>query len=179
MVKLAGIGAALAGGAGLGKMIVDSSPMLKAMLKLLNVGVMLILRPIGDFIGFMLRPLLLQFVTKVAIPAYKSGSKLAKEWGTKIGKVLLLMFTNPEQFLSLAVVNPLLQALAKMAAGLDRRLRVFMVQMNPLMKIKKKSNKIRLQQNNLLGNLQGQIKPFRKNIQDYSMTQKLDLQVVY
>ena len=133
MVKLAGIGAALAGGAGLGKMIVDSSPMLKAMLKLLNVGVMLILRPIGDFIGFMLRPLLLQFVTKVAIPAYKSGSKLAKEWGTKIGKVLLLMFTNPEQFLSLAVVNPLLQALAKMAAGLDRRLRVFMVQMNPLM----------------------------------------------
>ena len=54
---------------------------------------MLILRPIGDFIGFMLRPLLLHFVKKVAIPAYKSGSKLAKEWGDKAGKVLMDLFT--------------------------------------------------------------------------------------
>ena len=107
LVKLAGIGAALAGGAGLGKMIVDSSPMLKSMLKLLNVGVMLILRPIGDFVGFMLRPLLLEFVKKVAIPAYKSGSKLAKEWGDKAGKAMVMMFTDMPAFLQMAILDPI------------------------------------------------------------------------
>jgi hypothetical protein len=111
LVKLAGIGAALAGGAGLGKMIVDSSPMLKSMLKLLNVGVMLILRPIGDFIGFMLRPLLLHFVKEVAIPAYKKGAGLAKEWGTKMGKIILLLFTNPIAFLKGAILDPLMGSL--------------------------------------------------------------------
>ena len=112
-VKLAGIGAALAGGAGLAKMVIDSSPMLKAMLKLLNVGVMLILRPIGDFIGFMLRPLLLHFVRKVAIPAYRSGSKLAKELGPKMGKALLLLFTDLPGFFDLAIVNPIRASIDK------------------------------------------------------------------
>ena len=132
LVKLAGIGAALAGGAGLGKMIVDSSPMLKAMLKLLNVGVMLILRPIGDFIGFMLRPLLLKFVTKVAIPAYKQGAGLAKEWGTKMSKVLLLLFTNPQEFLKGAVIDPLLGSLAKMGANIQRKLMEIAAYVNPM-----------------------------------------------
>jgi hypothetical protein len=83
------------------------------MLKLLNVGVMLILRPIGDFIGFMLRPLLLHFVKKVAIPAYKSGSKLAKEWGDKAGKVLMDLFTQPAVFMEKAIVNPIKGELEK------------------------------------------------------------------
>ena len=135
LVKLAGIGAALAGGAGLGKMIVDSSPMLKAMLKLLNVGVMLILRPIGDFIGFMLRPLLLHFVTKVAIPAYKNGSKLAKEWGDKAGKVLLDLFTDPETFMLKAIINPLKgegeKTMNAIAAQFEKLAVVMMYLLNP------------------------------------------------
>jgi hypothetical protein len=94
-VKLAGIAAGIAGAAGFGKMIIDSSPVLKAMLKLLNVGIMLILRPIGDFIGFMLRPLLIEFVRKVAIPAYRSGASLAKKWGTAFGAALLNFFVDP------------------------------------------------------------------------------------
>ena len=130
-MKLIGIGAALGGAAGLGKMIIDSSPMLKSMMKLLNMGIMLILRPIGDFIGFMLRPLLIKFVTEVAVPAYKSGAKMAKEWGTKIGKVLLLLFTNPDQFLKGTLIDPLLGSLAKMFAGLNRRLQQVGVMLNP------------------------------------------------
>ena len=130
-MKLIGIGAALGGAAGLGKMIIDSSPMLKSMMKLLNMGIMLILRPIGDFIGFMLRPLLIKFVTEVAVPAYKSGAKMAKEWGTKIGKVLLLLFTNPDKFLKGTIIDPLLGSLAKMFAGLNRRLQQLGVMLNP------------------------------------------------
>ena len=123
LVKLAGIGAALAGGAGLGKMIVDSSPMLKSMLKLLNVGVMLILRPIGDFIGFMLRPLLLEFVKKVAVPAYKSGSKLAKEWGDKAGKAMVMMFTDMPAFLQGAILDPIQASLEKTWVGIVKALK--------------------------------------------------------
>ena len=108
-VKIMGIVAGLAGAAGLGKMIIDSSPVLKAMLKLLNVGVMLILRPIGDFIGFMLRPLLIEFVKKVAIPAYRQGSKFARDWGTGLGKGLLTLLTNPAKFLFDAIVYPIQQ----------------------------------------------------------------------
>jgi hypothetical protein len=142
LVKLAGIGAALAGGAGLGKMIVDSSPMLKSMLKLLNVGVMLILRPIGDFVGFMLRPLLLEFVKKVAIPAYKSGAGLAKEWGTKMGKIILLLFTNPQEFLKGAVIDPLLNNFAKMGANIQRKLMEIGTYLNPFMNKDEKEDEL-------------------------------------
>ena len=131
LVKLAGIGAALAGGAGLGKMIVDSSPMLKSMLKLLNVGVMLILRPIGDFVGFMLRPLLLEFVKKVAIPAYKSGSKLAKEWGDKAGKAMVMMFTDMPAFLQMAIVDPIQASLEKTWVGIVKALKDLGTILNP------------------------------------------------
>jgi len=94
-VKIAGIAAGLSGAAGLGKMIIDSSPVLKAMLKLLNMGIMLILRPIGDFIGFMLRPMLIKFVKEIAIPAYRHGSRIAKEWGTKFGDAIVNFFADP------------------------------------------------------------------------------------
>ena len=52
-------------------MLVDSSPMLKGMLKLLNYSVMLIFRPIGDFIGFFLRPIMIYFLRSIALPWYK------------------------------------------------------------------------------------------------------------
>jgi len=130
-VKIAGIAAGLAGAAGLGKMIIDSSPVMKSMLKLLNVGIMLILRPIGDFIGFMLRPLLIEFVRKVAIPAYRQGARFAKEWGTKMGKALLLLFTNPAEFLQKAIVNPIVGSFLKGIAGIERWWRVVGVLLNP------------------------------------------------
>jgi hypothetical protein len=131
-VKLAGVGAALAGGAGLAKMIIDSSPMLKSMLKILNVGIMLILRPIGDFIGFMLRPLLVEFVKKVAVPAYKKGAVLAKEWGSKMGKVLTDLFSNPGAFLHEAIVNPLIARLEIMGHDIWRNIQLIGNYLNPL-----------------------------------------------
>ena len=66
-------------------MIVDSSPMLKGMLKLLNYSVMLILRPIGDFFGFFLRPLVIYFLRSVALPFYKQMRPIMQAVGTYVG----------------------------------------------------------------------------------------------
>ena len=52
-------------------MTVDASPMLQQMLKLFNYSVMLILRPIGDFFGFFLRPLVVYFLRTIALPFYR------------------------------------------------------------------------------------------------------------
>ena len=66
-------------------MIVDSSPMLKGMLKLLNYSVMLILRPIGDFFGFFLRPIVIYFLRSIALPFYKQWQPIAQKIGSMIG----------------------------------------------------------------------------------------------
>jgi len=61
----------------------SSSPILGTMLKLLNTGIMFILRPIGDFIGFFLRPVMILFL--------RTALKLYQEWGPilrKLGAVL-------------------------------------------------------------------------------------------
>lgn len=76
MKKLAGI-------------IVDSSPMLKAMMQLLNTGIMLMLRPIGDFIGFMLRPIMVYLLRYVMLPFYKYMAPFAQKYGTAIGEGIL------------------------------------------------------------------------------------------
>ena len=52
-------------------MTVDASPMLPQMVKLFNYSVMLILRPIGDFFGFFLRPLVVYFLRTIALPFYR------------------------------------------------------------------------------------------------------------
>jgi hypothetical protein len=106
-VKLMGIAAGLAGIAGLGKLIIDSSPVLQSILKILNVGIMLMLRPIGDFIGFVLRPLMIQFVKQVAIPYYKDYSKHAKTLGSKLGGQLMAFINNPLGSLSMMIVSAL------------------------------------------------------------------------
>ena len=67
-------------------MIVDSSPMLKQMLKLLNFSVMLILRPIGDFIGFFLKPVIIFMLRKFVIPFYKEMRKPMMEAGAQLGE---------------------------------------------------------------------------------------------
>jgi hypothetical protein len=66
-------------------MMVESSPMLKGMLKLLNYSIMLILRPIGDFFGFFLRPLVIYFLRSVALPFYKQMRPVMQALGTMLG----------------------------------------------------------------------------------------------
>ena len=67
----AGLGA-VGAGIGLTSKIIDSSPLMQQMLKLLNFGVMLILRPIGDFFGMLMRPILILLLRKFIIPFYQT-----------------------------------------------------------------------------------------------------------
>tara|TARA_R110000824_G_scaffold373240_1_gene563634 strand:+ start:216 stop:1334 length:1119 start_codon:yes stop_codon:yes gene_type:complete len=80
-----GVGSLVALVSKLTGMIVDASPMLKGMLKLLNYSVMLILRPIGDFFGFFLRPLVIYFLRNVALPFYKQMRPIMQAVGTFVG----------------------------------------------------------------------------------------------
>lgn len=80
-----GVGSLVALVSKLTGMIVDSSPMLKQMLKLFNYSVMLILRPIGDFFGFFLRPLVIYFLRSVALPFYKQMRPIMQAVGTFVG----------------------------------------------------------------------------------------------
>ena len=69
----AGIGLGAAGaGIGLTSKIIDSSPLMQQMLKLLNFGIMLILRPIGDFFALLFRPILIFLLRKFIIPFYQT-----------------------------------------------------------------------------------------------------------
>lgn len=84
-----GIGAgAIGGGMALGKMIIDSSPMMQQMMKLWKFGIMMILRPIGDFFGFLFRPILLILLRKFIIPNYQKWMPMMMRWGTAIGEAL-------------------------------------------------------------------------------------------
>lgn len=74
---------------GMVKMLVSSSPMLKQILKLFNFGIMLILRPIGDFIGFMLRPIMLMVLTKFILPFYQNALPMMQEMGAMVGEKLV------------------------------------------------------------------------------------------
>jgi hypothetical protein len=69
----AGIGmGAIGAGIGLSSKIIDSSPLMQQMLKLLNFGIMLILRPIGDFFAMLFRPILILLLRKFIIPFYQT-----------------------------------------------------------------------------------------------------------
>lgn len=82
-----GMGAgAAAGGMMLGKAIIDSSPMFQQMLKLLNFGVMMVLRQIGDFFGFFMRPILIALLQKFIIPFYQTYLPVMQKLGTDIGE---------------------------------------------------------------------------------------------
>tara|TARA_R110002124_G_scaffold168177_1_gene335667 strand:+ start:371 stop:1432 length:1062 start_codon:yes stop_codon:yes gene_type:complete len=80
-----GVGSLVALVQKIGGMMVDSSPMLKGMLKLLNYSVMLILRPIGEFFGFFLRPIVIYFLRSVALPFYRQWLPIARSLGTFLG----------------------------------------------------------------------------------------------
>jgi hypothetical protein len=85
LLKLIGIGAGIAG---VLAATIKSSGMLQGLLKLWELGMILFLRPIGDFIALSLRPLTLMFMS-LAAPYFKEMAKWAREWGPKIGKALV------------------------------------------------------------------------------------------
>ena len=80
---------AIGGGIALSKMIIDSSPMMQQMMKLWKFGIMLILKPIGDFFGFLFRPILLLLLRKFIIPNYQKVMPAMIKMGTDIGNFLL------------------------------------------------------------------------------------------
>ncbi len=85
-VKIAGFAAGLAGAAGLGKLIIDSSPLLQAMFKIVNVGIMFMLRPIGDMFALLIRPVSIIFL-KYAAGFYKDTLKYFPAWD-KFGQAI-------------------------------------------------------------------------------------------
>lgn len=83
-----GLGA-IGGGMALGKMIIDSSPMMQQMMKLWKFGIMLVLKPIGDFFGFLFRPILLLLLRKFIIPNYQKIMPVMIKMGTDIGNFIV------------------------------------------------------------------------------------------
>jgi hypothetical protein len=97
--KLGGIAigvTAITGVAGkISKMLVQSSPMLQSMLKLLNTGIMMMLRPIGDFIGFLLRPLMIYLMRSVFLPWYRQMAPIMRVWGSELGAGIVAFVKDP------------------------------------------------------------------------------------
>lgn len=70
------------------KMALDASPMFQQIFKLLKFGIMMILRPIGDFFGFIMRPIMIMLLRKFIIPWYTKMYPQMMKWGTEIGTKL-------------------------------------------------------------------------------------------
>ena len=84
--------------------IIESSPMLQAILKLFNSAVLFIFRPIGDFIGFFLRPMIIHFLRNIAIPLYRKMGPLLRVLGSDKGERAVDAFKNPTWGKSIAGV---------------------------------------------------------------------------
>lgn len=78
-------------------MLITSSPMLQQMLRLLNFGIMLILRPIGDFIGFFLRPLIIYFMRSIALPWYRMSRPIMQKLGALLGSSFVRNLTETDK----------------------------------------------------------------------------------
>jgi len=70
------------------KMAFDASPMMQQIQKLLKFGIMMVLRPIGDFFGFIMRPIMIMLLRKFIIPWYTKMYPQMMKWGTEIGTKL-------------------------------------------------------------------------------------------
>jgi len=86
------------------KKAIDVSPVFQSMLKLLNFGFMLILRPIGDFFGFIMRPVMILLLRKFIIPFYQFLYPKLMKLGTEIGESLsgklgAILSGDPEKIL--------------------------------------------------------------------------------
>lgn len=66
------------------KKALSSSPMLQKMLEVMSLSFNMILRPFGDFIGFMLRPIAMMFLTTV-MPFFAKAYPFLAKLGTKMG----------------------------------------------------------------------------------------------
>ena len=73
---------------GILKKALDASPMFQQMMKLLNFGIMMVLRPIGDFFGFLFRPILVMLLRKFIIPWYTKMYPVMMKMGNIIGEKL-------------------------------------------------------------------------------------------
>jgi len=80
------------------KMAFDVSPMFQAVKKLLNFGIMMVLRPIGDFFGFLLRPIMVWMLRKLIIPFYQTYLPVAQQMGTDIGNYIVGFFEFVSNF---------------------------------------------------------------------------------
>ncbi len=84
------------GAAGLGatavmkgvQMAIEASPMLQQMLKLWKFGIMMVLRPIGDFFGFVMRPIMVMMLRKFIIPWYTKMYPIMMQLGTDLGDLV-------------------------------------------------------------------------------------------
>ena len=90
------------------KKAMEASPMLQAMLKVMNTAMILFLRPIGDFIGGMLKPIMLFFLKEVAVPMLKAGKGMIK-FGEQVGRQVLGFFLRPVETIIKAIVQALEQ----------------------------------------------------------------------
>ena len=76
-------------------LVVQSSPMLQGMLKLFNTSILMIFRPIGDFVGFFLRPIMIYFLRTVALPLYRYLAPIMRQWGSTLGNAFVEFLKNP------------------------------------------------------------------------------------
>jgi hypothetical protein len=90
-----GIGA-IGGGLALSKMIIDSSPAFQQLLKMTKFATMLILRPIGDFFGFLFRPILILLLRKFIIPFYQTVYPWFVRNGKMIGETVAAVLDSGE-----------------------------------------------------------------------------------
>jgi hypothetical protein len=70
------------------QMAIEASPMLQQMLKLWKFGIMMVLRPIGDFFGFIMRPIMVLMLRKFIIPFYQKYMPIMIKLGDHIGKLV-------------------------------------------------------------------------------------------
>ena len=86
--------------------VIQASPLLTAMMKMMNMGITLMLRPIGDFIGSVLRPMMVYFIKDVAVPFFQATKGLVRDGG-KLGKGLLAFFIQPIESIGAAIIKAL------------------------------------------------------------------------
>lgn len=76
-------------------LITSSSKVLGSSLEIFQNSITMIFRPIGDFIGFLLRPLMIQFMTMFAIPFYQEMFPIMRQAGNFMGDTLVKFFQDP------------------------------------------------------------------------------------
>lgn len=90
-----GVGAIMKAVQKITSLMIQSSPMLSGMLKLFNTSILMIFRPIGDFVGFFLRPIMIYLLRNIALPWYRMMAPIMRQWGSQIGTNFLNFLKDP------------------------------------------------------------------------------------